>query len=381
MKNSLRSALVQRNWSGPAQGGSRTPRHARRAVSRAKGIRGARAAGLAFLLAVTAATIGGATYLVTQLAGPPQQRPSAQVPPVARRSTPPSPDVTPASPIPAGTPGEYQVAEQWFTFTESSASLGTRTLQVDVRFPDTQPSAAAAPSAGRQRFPLVVFAPGYRQCSGSYSDLLSEWASAGYVVAGVNFPRTNCNAAYPDESDLVNQPGDVAFVIGRLVTLSGEGQGALAGLIDASRVAVAGHSDGGDTVAAMAAMSCCRYPGLRAVIVLAGAEWPAFAGNWFDAPTPPMLFVQAAADTVNPPAASLQLYQADSTGVRYYLNLLGSDHLAPYEGDGSPEPIVEQVTIDFLNQYLAGRGTGPGAMQSAGNVAGVAQLVDSGTLP
>jgi dienelactone hydrolase len=380
MKNSLKSALLQRNWSGLAKGG-RAPRHARRAVSQPGRIRGARVAGLAVVLAVTAATIGGATYLVTQLTGSPRQHPSAQVPPASRRSTPTAPHASVASPVPAGSPGDYQVAERWFTFTEASATLGTRTLLVDVRFPDTPPVGAASPSAGSRSFPLVVFAPGYGQCSGSYSDLLSEWASAGYVVAAVNFPQTNCNTANPNESDLVNQPGDLAFVIGRLVTMSGEGQAPLAGLIDATRVAVAGHSDGGDTVAAMAAMSCCQYPALRAVIVLAGAEWPAFAGRWFGAPTPPMLFAQASADTVNPPAATLQLYQADSTGVRFYLNLLGSDHLAPYEGDGSPEPIVEQVTIDFLDQYLAGRGNNTSAMQSAGNVAGVAQLVDSGTPP
>jgi dienelactone hydrolase len=276
------------------------------------------------------------------------------------------------------------VAQQSYTFTESAgATLGIRILPVLVRYPETGPSAAAsaARTAGADAFPLVVFAPGYLQCGVVYSDLLTQWASAGYVVAVINFPQTNCHTANPNESDLIHQPQDVAAVIERLNALSAHAGGPLAGLIDTSRIAVAGHSDGGDTVAAMAAMSCCRYPGLRAAIVLAGAEWPAFTGRWFGAPTPPMLFVQGAADTINPPAASMQLYEADSAGIRYYLNLYGARHLAPYEGSEPPEPVVAQVTIAFLDQYLAGSGDDTSAMESAGNVPGVAHLVSGGAQP
>jgi len=94
-----------------------------------------------------------------------------------------------------------------------------------------------------------------------------------------------------------------------------------------------------------------------------------------------MLFVQGAADTINPSAASMQLYQADSVGIRYYLNLHGAQHLASYEGDQSPEPIVAQVTIDFRDQYLAGSGEETGALASTGNVPGVARLVSGGAQP
>jgi pimeloyl-ACP methyl ester carboxylesterase len=210
---------------------------------------------------------------------------------------------------------------------------------------------------------------------------LRQWASAGFVVAAVNFPLTNCYVAAPDESDLSNQPTDMAFVIRSLLRLSDRTDGRLTGLIGAGRVAVAGHSDGGDTVAAMAAMSCCRYPGLRAVIVLAGAEWPPLRGTWFSAPTPPMLFVQGTADTWNPPSASAQLYRADTTGTRYYLELLGANHFAPYEGDNAPEPVVEQVTIDFLDRYLAGQSGAPLAMRRAARNPGVSELVSGSRMP
>jgi len=303
--------------------------------------------------------------------------------PAAHAGASPTPSAS-ASTRPPGQDGEYQVAEQAFTFTEvAGAALGNRILPVLVRYPETGQSGTARAGSvpGGGAFPLVVFAPGYLQCGDVYGDLLTQWASAGYVVAVLNFPQTNCHTANPNESDLVHEPQDVAAVIGRLEGLSQQAEGPLAGLVDASRVAVAGHSDGGDTVAAMAAMSCCRYQGLRAAIVLAGAEWPAFTGRWFGAPTPPMLFVQGAADTINPPAASMQLYQADSTGLRYYLNLFGAQHLAPYEGDQPPEPIVAQVTIDFLDEYLSGSGDENSAMDSAGTVPGVAHLVSGGAQP
>ena len=338
---------------------------------------------LTLVFAAVAVLLAGAGYAVRQLTAPPGQHPAASKPaasrPAAARDSP-SPA---ASPRPEGQAGDFQVAEQSFIFTESGDGLGTRILPVLVRYPVTGQSGEASPAAaaGAGEFPLVIFAPGFLQCGVVYSDLLTQWASAGYVVAVLNFPETNCHTPNPNESDLIHQPRDVADVISRLDGLSEHGRGPLAGLIATSRVAVAGHSDGGDTVAAMAAMSCCRYPGLRAAIVLSGAEWPAFAGRWFGAPTPPMLFVQGSADTINPPAASMQMYQADTTGIRYYLDLYGAQHLPPYEGDQAPEPIVAQVTIGFLDQYLAGDGDEASEMESAGNVPGAAHLVSGGAQP
>jgi pimeloyl-ACP methyl ester carboxylesterase len=197
----------------------------------------------------------------------------------------------------------------------------------------------------------------------------------------VDFPLTNCHVAAPDESDLSNQPADMAFVIRHLLRLSDRSGDRLTSLVAADRVAVAGHSDGGDTVAAMAAASCCRYRGLRAVVVLAGAEWPPLQGRWFAAPAPPMLFVQGTADTWNPPSASMELYRADTTGIRDYLELFGANHFAPYEGGSKPEPVVEQVTLDFLDRYLAGQSVAPGAMRRAARNHGVSELVSGSQMP
>jgi hypothetical protein len=131
----------------------------------------------------------------------------------------------------------------------------------------------------------------------------------------------------------------------------------------------------------MAAASCCRYPSLRAVIVLAGAEWAPLPGTWFTAPTPPMLFVQGTSDAWNPPVVSMQLYRSDTTGARYYLDLFGADHFSPYEGVRAPEPVVGRVTIDFLDHYLAGHASRPGVLRRAAWVRGVSELVSGGRMP
>lgn len=305
----------------------------------------------------------------------------------SRPGGPAAPTRTPAAwhgsqePLPVGSIGTYRVAEHTWVFVDRSrAGLGPRALPTLVRYPVISATAASGRIA-RGQFPLVVFAPGFAQCQGSYAGLLRTWASAGFVVAAVDFPRTNCHLARPDESDLVNQPADVAYVIGRMQAASRRPHGILAGLVDRGKVAVAGHSDGGDTVAALAANTCCRDPAVSAAIVLAGAEWPPMAGSYFTRATPPILFVQGDADNINPPAASIVMYRHDRTGPRFYLDLFGAGHLPPYEGHGPAEPVVAQVTVDFLDHYLVGSPRASAAMRQDARVAGVATLVSGNQVP
>lgn len=254
-----------------------------------------------------------------------------------------------------------------------------RVLRTAVWYPAHGTAASALPAG--QPFPLVVFAPGYLQCASSYRHLLRAWASAGYVVAAPNFPLTSCRTPAPAEDDLANQPSDMAFVIRQLVAAGRRPHGSLAGLVNPARIAVAGHSDGGDTVAALAAGSCCHDRAVRAAIVLAGAEWPPLGGSYFGKGTPPVLFVQGSADPINPPADSLAMYRADASGPRFYLDLPGAGHLEPYEGRRPPEPLVARVTVDFLDKYLAGQRAAAAAMHRAGRVPGRAVLVGGGRLP
>jgi len=326
--------------------------------------------------------------LVTACAGHPR-------PPAAATTTAPSatksasssarPATSAASPaaVVVGIGGHYRIGERPLTFVEpphtgpTGQHLGPRTLAITVWYP----LAGSHPAAGPR--PLIVFAPGFMLCSGPYSSLLQSWASAGYVVAAVNFPRTDCHVA-AWEPDLVNQPRDLSYVITRLLALSAEPNDLFSGLLDPHQIAAAGHSDGGDTVAALAANGCCIDRRLSAVAVLSGAEWLPMPGRYFPhggaSGAPPMLFTQGSADPINPPEASMELYDADRPGARYYLDLLGADHMTPYTGANSVQRLVAHVTLAFFNRYVLGQTGALATMTREGNVSGAAVLV-SGSEP
>jgi predicted dienelactone hydrolase len=284
------------------------------------------------------------------------------------------PAVRVRSVVVAGTAGGYRVGYRQLTFREPGraglAGGGPRTLLTEIRYP------AGSPADGG-RFPLLMFAPGFMQCGAPYAHLLGTWASAGYVVATVDFPRTDCRAGTSaDEADLVNQPADMSYVIGRLLALSAARGNPLSGLISPREIAAAGQSDGGDTVAALAANSCCADHRLVAAAVLSGAEWPPMPGRYFTGQTPPMLFTQGSADPINPPWSSLRMYTADHSGARYYLDLPGAGHTAPYWGNNPVEHLVARETVAFFDHYLLGQ---PRALPAISSGAGI--LVSGGRLP
>jgi dienelactone hydrolase len=285
-----------------------------------------------------------------------------------------------------GLAGYYQVGQRQVTFVEpghvgpAGQYLGPRVLVTGIWYPLAQRPAGSRAAAGP--FPLIVFAPGFMQCGSPYSDLLRAWASAGYVVAVVNFPRTDCRvgtAAY--EPDLVNQPADMSYVLSRLLALNAQAHGVFSGLLNRDEIAAAGQSDGGDTVAALAANTCCTDRRLKGVAVLSGAEWPPMPGRYFPRGAPPMMFVQGTADTINPPWTSLQLYRADRAAARYYLDLFGANHMIPYIGTNPVEQLVARVTLAFFGRYVLGQTGALAAMTRDGNVSGTAALVSGGQLP
>jgi predicted dienelactone hydrolase len=222
-----------------------------------------------------------------------------------------------------------------------------RRLPTVVWFPRV-PAGTSAPSLG---FPLIVFAHGFDLTPTTYRLLLRSWARAGYVVAAPRFPRTSPGAVGGlDESDIVNQPGDVRFVIGRLLRANRSPASPLHALIDPAEVAVAGHSDGGETAFAVAFDACCRDPRIRAAIVMSGAELT-LGGGLSKMRAPPVLVVQGTADTINSPWNSTRVFDV-ATGPKDYLRLKGAEHLPPYSEPGPYERVVSRVSLDFLNAYL-----------------------------
>lgn len=241
--------------------------------------------------------------------------------------------------------------------------------------PGAQPARAAGP------FPLLVFSQGYNMPPAAYSWLMRAWASAGYVVAAPTYPRTDpTSPGGPDEADIVNHPADLSFVIASLRGHDLAEAPSLNGLINPARVGVVGQSDGGDVSLAVAADSCCRDKAVKAAVILSGAELQAFGGSYYTAGSVPLLAVQGTADTINAPGCSVELYD-QAPRPKYYLELIGAQHLQPYVDPGRDRALVARAVVDFLRRYLKGRSSGLQALARDTHASQVASLITGAAGP
>jgi dienelactone hydrolase len=156
-------------------------------------------------------------------------------------------------------------------------SRGITGVSRDVLSTTRTNSVSDATPAGRQRsLPLVVLSPGFTNSRSALTALAEDLASHGYVVAGIDHTYESHATAFPDgrittclarearrrdegfkEKLVAGRAADVSFVLGELTGAHPAWQGA--GLIDPSRMAMAGHSAGGAaTIAAMLADSRIR---------------------------------------------------------------------------------------------------------------------------
>ncbi len=233
----------------------------------------------------------------------------------------------------------------------SASGQPVRVLPTVVRYP------IAGTGAGGAHFPLVVFSQGFDEPGEVYSGLLNAWARAGYVVATPIYPLTDPSSpAGVSESDIVNHPADLRFVISSLRAAAAERHSPLHSVLDPRVVAVAGHSDGGDVSLAVAANSCCRVTAVKAAMILSGAELAAFGGTYYthDGSVVPLLVTQGSGDIINVPRCSTELYD-QAPPPKYYLDITGAQHLPPYTDPGPTRRGIELVTIAFLNAFLKHR--------------------------
>jgi dienelactone hydrolase len=132
----------------------------------------------------------------------------------------------------------------------------------------------ARPAGRPHSLPLVVLSPGFTNSRSTLTALAEDLASHGYVVAGIDHTYESHATAFPDgrvttclareaprrdrkEEVAAGRAADVCFVLNELTGAHPAWPGA--GLIDPSRIAMAGHSAGGAAViAAMLADSRIR---------------------------------------------------------------------------------------------------------------------------
>lgn len=278
-------------------------------------------------------------------------------------------DPTPVS-TPISMPGTELVASGagYFeaTYVDSSRSTppsgndpgrGSRTLRTLVVYPAAVEDAATgpienAPPAGGP-YPLVLFAHGLGGYPEGYAEFLAAVASGGYVVVAPEFPRSSrSNAGGPDAGDTASQPGDLSFLIDAVVAQVDDSQWPLAGLVDTTRIATMGHSNGAVTVHGIGANSCCRDDRIDAVIAIAGPPAP-FSGEYDFTTTPPMLLVHGTEDAAILYETSVVLFNQISA-VKGLLTLDGGDHGAGLSANSEFFGDVTATVADFLAVALDG---------------------------
>ncbi len=199
----------------------------------------------------------------------------------------PPPAATPtATPAPLTSadilrPGRYAVGVATFAFEDPSRptmangtypGAASRVLETEVWYP-IDPSAAGTDLETRDApvahtggpFPLVIYSHGFMSMRTGGSYLARHLATYGYVVAAPDFPLTTTAApGGPTVLDLANQPGDVRFVIDRMLALT-----PFADVIDPDHIGLTGLSLGGSTTLLTAFHPTMHDPRIRAAAPMA----------------------------------------------------------------------------------------------------------------
>jgi predicted dienelactone hydrolase len=160
---------------------------------------------------------------------------------------------------------------RYMTPAESELQLTSRGItgipQDTLSRVETNAVSDARPAGRQHGLPLVVLSPGFTNSRSTLTALAEDLASHGYVVAGIDHTYESYATAFPDgrvttclareaprrdrkEEVAAGRAADVCFVLDELTGAHPAWPGA--GLIDPSRIAMAGHSAGG--AAAIAAM-------------------------------------------------------------------------------------------------------------------------------
>lgn len=147
-------------------------------------------------------------------------------------------------------------------------SESTRATLASVR---SHAFADAQIATGRRLFPVVIFSPGAGTSTFSYSAILEELASHGYVVAGINHPYESLGVVLPDkrvarydESEVKDvlpflrqrievRAADASFAADQLTKLNTTSP-VFRGRIDVAHIGIFGHSRGG-----LAAAMACQH--------------------------------------------------------------------------------------------------------------------------
>jgi predicted dienelactone hydrolase len=221
------------------------------------------------------------------------------------------------------------------------------------------------PSGAPGPLPLVVFAHGWNSDPGAYLALLDRWAAAGFLVAAPVFPDSTDLYPGTPVSDYADQALDISFVITSLLRDSSL-------RVDPTRIAVAGHSDGGTDVAVMALDPAYADARVRAYVCMAG-QLPSGVSPYSVAPSRAALLVAVGTnDEYGLYPLAGQVFQAAQTSSKVEIVESGGDHLGSFLDATPAAAAMRDETTRFLELALE-----PKRPSSAAVVAALGQVPEA----
>lgn len=204
-------------------------------------------------------------------------------------------------------PGPYPVATTEVTVTDSTrpsrpygdfSGAGSRTLPTTIWHPEDR--TAAAMEAARRPRPLLIYSHGFTSSRTDGAYLARHLASRGYMVAAADFPLTSSDAPDgPHIRDVAHQPGDVRFLIDRILAWNREAGHRFEGAVDEDRIGVVGLSLGGLTSTLAAFHPRLGDPRIDAAASIAGPTFM-LGRRFFEHRRVPFLMVGGGSDAVVP---------------------------------------------------------------------------------
>jgi dienelactone hydrolase len=204
-------------------------------------------------------------------------------------------------------------------------------------------------------YPLLVLSHGLTGHPEEYEQSVPVWAADGFVVVRPAFPLTNADVpgAGQNVSDVVNQPGDVSFVIDEVLADAEDPEHPLHGLVDPEAIGVVGHSLGGATTWAVSFDSATRDDRIDSTVVFAGLTLPMPGGGLEPDSDHPLLVFHGDADDV-PLDGDLAAYEL-AAPPKWFVTLHGAEHRIAFTDEPSPyDELVTTTLLDFWHGTLDG---------------------------
>ena len=147
-------------------------------------------------------------------------------------------------------------------------------------------------------YPLIIHSHGFSSMREGGRYIAEHLASLGYIVAAADFPLTHFYApGGPQAKDVINQPGDVSFIIDSLLNLSGDKKHPLFSTVDPTRIGVMGISLGGMTTTMVTYDPHRRDPRINAAVSIAGPS-SMFGKRYFSTTNIPFMMLATEQDAL-----------------------------------------------------------------------------------